>query len=102
MQPSKKPAASAKTSRRPRLPLPAVRQQIFAAAADLIASDDQRELSAVLSKRFGLPERAIDLALVTEGMRHERVAAALRTGILSALESAKDAAASIEDESDAA
>lgn len=59
---------------------------------------ESRELSAVLAGRFNTGERVIDAVLVAEGMRHERTAAALKTGIIGALESAKDAGATIESE----
>jgi hypothetical protein len=53
-------------------------------------------LGKALASRFSTSERIIDLVLIIEGMRHERTAAALRTGIVGALEAARDASAAIE------
>jgi hypothetical protein len=92
----RKPAARAGTPRRPRLPLPAVRVQIWQAACDLVAAGDTRELGRTLASRFSTSERIIDMVLIIEGMRHERTAAALRTGIVGALEAARDAAAAVD------
>lgn len=88
----RKPAQPAATTRQsPRLPLPAVRRKIWEAARDLVASGDGREISSVLASRFSTSERIIDAVLVIEGLRHERIAATLRTGIVSALEQAREA-----------
>jgi hypothetical protein len=64
----------------------------------LITAGEPREISAVLAGRFNTGERIIDAVLVAEGMRHERTAAALKTGILGALELARDAGAAIDTE----
>jgi hypothetical protein len=94
----RKPATSASTRRRVRLPLPAVRVAIWQAACELITAGESREISAVLAGRFNTGERIIDAVLVAEGMRHERTAAALKTCILGALELARDAGAAIDTE----
>lgn len=97
--PRRKPAGSDATIRRhSRLPLPEVRRQIWAQACDLVAAGESRELSAVLANRFHTSERMIDTVLVTEGMRHERVAAALRNGLVNTLSLAHDANAAVESE----
>jgi len=45
----------------------------------------------VLADRFRLSERIVDLCRMLEGLRHQRAAAALRSGIVSALEMARAA-----------
>lgn len=93
----RKPLRKAQNARTgPRLPLPAVRRQIWDAARDLVAAGDTREVSAVLANRYRLPEAVIDAVLIHEGIRHERVAATLRQGIVNALDLANEA--SSEDE----
>lgn len=57
----------------------------------MVASGEERSIAAVLANRFNTSERIISLCLITEGMRHERIAAALRTGVLNALEIAREA-----------
>ena len=87
-----KPAGTATSNRQsPRLPLLPVRRKMWEAARDLVASGDSREVSAVLANRFNTSERIVDAVLVLEGLKHERVAATLRTGIVSALEQAREA-----------
>jgi hypothetical protein len=87
----RKPTRTATSARQsPRLPLQPVRREIWEAARDLVASGDGREVSAVLGNRYRLSEAVIDAVLVHEGMRHERVAAALRTGVVNALALARD------------
>ena len=76
MEAPKKPPRAAGSPRRPRLPLRPVRLQIWAAACDLVIQGHGDEVSAVLANRFHTSERIIDMVLVTEGMRQERVAAA--------------------------
>jgi len=61
----------------------------------MIADGHADEISAVLANRFHTSERIIDLVLVAEGMRHERVAAALKTGIVAAMHSAREAGADV-------
>ncbi|HUQ90820.1 MAG TPA: hypothetical protein VM120_03995 [Bryobacteraceae bacterium] len=100
--PVRKPPAKATSSQRPRLPLRPVRDEIWAAACDLVDDNNAGEVSAVLSNRFHTSERIIDMVLVMEGMRHERTVAALRTGILSTLEQGREAAAWTEDQADVA
>jgi hypothetical protein len=92
----RKPNTSETSPRRSRLPLHPVRLDIWQAACELIAAGETRELSRVLASRFSTSERIIDMVLVIEGMRHERTSAALRTGIIGALEAAKDASAAID------
>ena len=94
----RKPAARAGALRRPRLPLAPVRVAIWQAACELAAAGDTRELGKTLAARFSTSERIIDLVLISQGMRHERTAAALRTGIVSALEAAKDAGAAVDED----
>lgn len=87
----RKPARAATTNRRSlRLPLLPVHREIWEAARDLVAAGDPREVSAVLANRFNTSERIIDAVLVLEGLKHERVAATLRTGIVSTLEQARE------------
>ena len=92
----RKPAARAGMLRRPRLPLQPVRVEIWHAACELVSAGETRELGKALASRFSTSERIIDLVLIIEGMRHERTAAALRTGIVGALEAAKDAGAAVD------
>ena len=73
-----------------------VRNACRAAACERVAIGCADEVSAVLANRLHTSERTIDMVLVLQGIRHERVAAALRTGVLSALEEARQAGASIE------
>lgn len=88
----RKPARAAISARpAPRLPLPAVRREIWEAARDHVASGDGREVSAVLANRFRLGQAVIDAVLVHEGVRHERIAATLRTGVANALAMAQEA-----------
>jgi len=95
---TRKQPSKASTSRsRAGLPLLAVRRRIWDQACDLIASGE-REHSAVLAGRFHCSERIVNRVLLIEGMRHEREAAALRTGILNAIEIAKDAGVSTVEE----
>lgn len=94
--PPRKPVARAGILRRSHLPLQPVRLKIWRAACDLVANGETRELGKTLASRFSTSERIIDMVLVIEGMRHERTAAALRTGLVGALEAAKDASASVE------
>ena len=73
-----------------------MRLEIWKSACELVAAGETRELSRVLASRFSTSERIIDTVLVIEGMRHERTAATLKTGIIGALEAAKDASAAID------
>jgi hypothetical protein len=57
----------------------------------MVASGETREISEVLASRFHTGERVIDMVIVLEGIKHERIAATLRTGVLNALELARDA-----------
>ena len=84
--------------RRPRLPLKPVRQQIWAQACELVIAGHAREISQTLANRFHVSERAVDAILVLEGLRHERTAATLKTGVLSALEESRIAASSVDEE----
>jgi hypothetical protein len=97
MAPRKQPSKA--TTSRPRtvLPLPAVRRRIWEQACDLIASGELREHSAILAGRFHSSERIINRVLVIEGIRHEREAAALRTGLLNTLEIAREAVATVDE-----
>jgi hypothetical protein len=97
MAPRKKPSKALTARSRVSLPLPAVRRRIWEQACDLIASGEQREHSALLAGRFHTSERLINRVLVIEGMRHEREAAALRTGLLNTLEIAKEAVATLDE-----
>ena len=63
----------------------------------MVASGEQREPSTILAARFHSSERVINRVLVIEGMRHEREAAALRTGVLNALAIAREAAATVDE-----
>ena len=56
-----------------------------------------REHSAILAGRFHSSERIINRVLVIEGMRHEREAVALRTGLLNTLEIAREAVATVDE-----
>ena len=94
--PRKQPS-KATSSRRTALPLAPVRRQIWEAACELITAGEPREHSAILAGRFHSSERIIMRVLLIEGMRHEREAAALRTGVLSALEIAREAAATVDE-----
>jgi hypothetical protein len=88
----RKPVRSeARPLSRVRLPLPAVRLRIWEAACELVAIGESRDLCAVLAGRFSTSARVVGLCLVIEGLRHQRTAAALRSGILSALELGRDA-----------
>jgi len=91
----RKPAnhATSARSRPPRLPTREVRRRIWEQACELVADDDNRDIAGVLANRFHTSERVITLCVVSEGMRHERVAATLRIGVLRALESARTVAA---------
>lgn len=71
-----------------RLPSPVVRQQIWDAAVGLLGSE--RLISVTLARRFQLSPEAVESVILREGMRHERTAAALHTGILSALQMARE------------
>jgi hypothetical protein len=79
------------------MPLPSVRRRIWEQACDLIASGEEREHALVLAGRFQCSQRIIHRALLIEGMRHEREAAALRTGVLNALTIAREARNSVEE-----
>ena len=92
----RKPVSRAGTPRRARLPLQPVRLEIWQAACELVSAGETRELGKALASRFSTSERIIDLVWIAEGMRHERTAAALRTGIVGALEAAKDAGAAVD------
>ena len=93
----RKQPSKACSARRAALPLPAVRRRIWEQACDLIASGEQREPSTILAARFHSSERVINRVLVIEGMRHEREAAALRTGLLNTLEIAREAVATVDE-----
>jgi len=90
MTPARKPPTS--TTQRTRLPLAPVRRAIWEAARDLVVTGDAREISGVLANRFSSSGAIIDRVLVLEGMRHERIAATLRTGVSNALDMAREAA----------
>jgi hypothetical protein len=97
--PVRKPARTATTGGQPsRLPLPQVRRRIWIQACELVAVGEQRELSAVLANRFHTSERIIDTVLVSEGMRHERIAAALRNGLVNTLSIAHEASSAFDTE----
>lgn len=97
--PTRKPPQSAPAPhRRARLPLRPVREAIWEAACALAVDGHSQELSAILAGRFHTSQRIIDLVLVTEGMRHQRTAATLRTGMLAALQQASASAAAVEEE----
>lgn len=98
----KKPPQREVEARRVRLPLAPVRAQIWAAACELVGDGHADEVSATLANRFHTSERIIDMVLVLEGMKHERIAATLRTGMIAALEESRRAAASIDDDTAAA
>lgn len=85
----RKPAARAGSSWKISLPLRPVRKRIWEEARELAGSD--RPIGATLSRRFELPPATIEAVLVWEGIRHERTATALRTGIVNALEIAREA-----------
>jgi len=85
----KKPNGREHSLRVPRLPLVSVRRQIWEAALDL--QRDGRSIAATLAKRFDLPAHTIEAVLLLEGAKHERTAAALRTGIANTLELAREA-----------
>jgi hypothetical protein len=97
MAPRKQPSKATTSQPRTVLPLPAVRRRIWEQACDLVASGELREHSAILAGRFHSSERIINRVLVIEGMRHEREAAALRTGLLNTLEIAGEAVATIDE-----
>jgi len=96
----KQPARETGRVQRARLPLPAIRRQIWEQACDLIASGEQCEHSPILARRFQCSEGVISRVLLIEGMRHEREAAALRTGVLNALEIAREAGLSMDEFAD--
>jgi hypothetical protein len=96
MAPRKQPS-KATASRRGALPLAPVRRQIWEAACELITAGESREHSAILAGRFHSSERIITRVLLLEGMRFEREAAALRTGLLSTLELAREAVATVDE-----
>ncbi|MCU1338905.1 MAG: hypothetical protein JWO19_4486 [Bryobacterales bacterium] len=98
---TRKPAGS-ETGRRSRLPLPDVRKLIWEQACDLAAAGTPQELSAILARRFGLSERIIDLTILAEGMKYQRACAALRTGVIAALEQAREAITSVDSDINAA
>jgi hypothetical protein len=97
MAPRKQPTKASTSRSRAALPLPAVRRRIWEQACDLISSGEQREISTILAARFHSSERMINRVLVIEGMKHEREAIALRTGLLNALQIAREAAAGVDD-----
>ncbi len=69
MQPSpRKPATRAGIIRPAPLPAAATRRKIWQAACELVVAGEQRVISAVLSNRFRVSERAIGRVLVFEGM----------------------------------
>jgi predicted transcriptional regulator with HTH domain len=70
------------------LPIPAVRKQIWEAAQSLDPCDQL--VSEVLAREFELPPSTIEAVLLREGRRYERTAAALRTGIVSALQAGRE------------
>jgi hypothetical protein len=97
--PTRKPAARATASReRVRLPLPDVRRQMWEQACELVVAGESRRVSCVLANRFRTSERIIQHCLIVEGMRHERIAATLRTGVVNALELAREAGAAVDNE----
>ena len=96
MTPRKQPTKA--TAPRPAVPLPLVpiRRQIWEAACELILSGERIHISGALANRFRTTERVINCVLVTEGMRHQREAAMLRTGLLNTLELSRESAAAVE------
>jgi hypothetical protein len=100
MTPRKQPTKA--TALRPSVPLPLAetRRQIWEAAADLIASGDARDISAVLARRFQTTQATISRVMVMEALRYEREAAALRHGVRNALQLARDAGASVYEDSE--
>lgn len=91
MESSRKPPQRASNaSRKPRLPLPAVRARIWAAAVEMVADGSSEAIISVLANRFHTSHRIIELVLIVEGARHERVAAAFRTGIISTMANARE------------
>lgn len=93
---TRKQPSKAATRSRASLPLPAIRRRIWEQACDLIASGEH-EHASILAGRFHCGERVISRVLLIEGTRHEREAAALRTGVLNALEIAREAGSSVDE-----
>src|SRR4029077_12989049 len=99
MQPSpRKPATRAGTIRTASLPVPAVRRKIWEAACDLLARQDCRLIHKALANRFQISECAVSRSLVIQGMKHERAAAALQHGVMTALALAREAERSVEED----
>ena len=61
----------------------------------LAIAGEARDALAVLSNRFSLSKRTIHLALIAEGMRHERTAATLGNGMANQLTMARGAETAI-------
>lgn len=88
----RKPASRARIgAHSPRLPLPAVRREIWEQACELVTAGRAHELVAVLANRFQFPQRTVVAVLMAEGMSHQRAAATLRNGISNVLMLARDA-----------
>jgi hypothetical protein len=77
-----------------KLPLRPIRRRIWDAAQTLAHCGEP--IIATLAKRFDLDHLTIEVVLVAEGRRHEREAAALRNGIVNALEIARESSNSDE------
>jgi hypothetical protein len=80
------------------LPRADIRRHIWQQAVELIALGDSRDPYVVLSDRLRLPRGTISLVILLQGMKYERQALTLRTGIANALQMSHDAAASVEEE----
>jgi 3-oxoacyl-ACP reductase-like protein len=61
--------------------------------AELHAEGVRTEYSRVLAREFGMPEAWIDRVVAALMLRHRSEAAALRAGVLGALDAARQAAA---------
>jgi hypothetical protein len=85
---------------RTQLPLPGVRKQVWAQACDLVSTGTGADIPSLLARRFDTTEEIINRILIAEGMKHEREAAALRSGLLSALSLGREARASVDGDSD--
>lgn len=90
----------AETARRriSKFPLLTVRKQIWDQACELAIAGDRRDLVAVIANRFRIPERTVVLAILGEGIFHERSAAVLHAGIGNLLSSARELRAEIDAE----
>ena len=90
MLPKKSVQHATNGRQRARLPLPGVRRQIWEAVCEMIGDGDPVDLAGI-ANRFRTSERIIAACLAVEGMKHERVANALRNGMVSTLQLAREA-----------